>query len=158
MDYPDHQAPDYKALVEKYWMGETTLEEERLLKAFFAREDAETDETGLLFSLWREEAALGCPHLERPWQRPAGRPIRFRRYWEYAALVAVVAASFWLAGPAQRPAPAPVASRVIDDPHQAWETTRKALEILAAGLHRGQDGVERLSVLHDAEQAITQEK
>ena len=33
-----------------------------------------------------------------------------------------------------------------------------ALEILAAGLHRGQDGVERLSVLHDAEQAITQEK
>jgi hypothetical protein len=80
---------------------------------------------------------------------------RLGRYWEYAAVAAVVIGSLWIAlsGSLTRP-PAVSRVEVIRDPQEAWQTTRAALEQIAANLNKGKQQMGKLSVFHQAQQAV----
>lgn len=56
---------DIQALLDRYWEGETTLEEERALKAYFASGDVDERLRAVapLFQALREEQAIKAPHL-----------------------------------------------------------------------------------------------
>lgn len=85
------------ALLEKYWEGDTSLEEERLLKAYFSagQIDERLRQVAPLFAAIRQEQAV-------EWQRntvmkvQAGPSVVWRR-WAAAAAAAVVllAAGWW---------------------------------------------------------------
>ncbi len=87
--------PDIPDLLERYWEGETTLEEERRLKEFFATEPVPEQfrQEALLFRALRAQQSV---------QMPAGREMTvsprptFRLAWAAAASVAlVICAGIW---------------------------------------------------------------
>lgn len=47
---------NYKGLIEKYWAGETTLEEEKVLKAYFEKEEIEEELVTFapMFHYWKD--------------------------------------------------------------------------------------------------------
>jgi hypothetical protein len=157
MDYREQ-----KALLRKYWAAESTLEEERQLKAFFRDAprdmDPELAAAAPLFRLLDLEAEKKCPHGTVGTSTVPGGSARIRRlgrYWEYAAVAAVVIGSLWIAlsGSLTRP-PAVSRVEVIRDPQEAWQTTRAALEQIAANLNKGKQQMGKLSVFHQAQQAV----
>lgn len=158
MDYREQ-----KALLKKYWAAESSLEEERELKAFFRsapeQMDPELMAAAPLFRLWDLEAGKASLPPDGPWRKsrsPRRRRIRrLGRYWEYAALCGLVIGSLWMAAPGNRTATR-VAARTeeIQDPEQAWKATRQALEAIAANLNKGKDQMTKLSVFHEAQEAV----
>ncbi|WP_116106267.1 hypothetical protein [Lewinella sp. IMCC34191] len=72
-------------LIERYFAGETTLEEERSLKAYFQSGDVaqELQTYAPLFAYWQQEASLTAP------PRPVARRRRLPR-WLLAAAAAVL--------------------------------------------------------------------
>ena len=87
--------PDIPHLLERYWEGETTLEEERRLKEFFATEPVPEQfrQEALLFRALRAQQSV---------QMPAGREMTvsprptFRLAWAAAASVALMlTAGIW---------------------------------------------------------------
>jgi len=110
--------PDMRALLERYWDGETTLEEERRLKAFFAAADEDLPEE------FRQEARwFRALQTEKSVEvlsdfRVALRP---RRIWWYgiaaAVLVLLGAIGFWWQinqpKPAQQIVQKPVVEKIV---------------------------------------------
>ncbi len=88
--------PDIPDLLSRYWEGETTLEEERLLKAFFS--------TDPIPEQYRQEAELfRALRSEQSVQMPAGREMRiaprpaYRLSWRAAAasVALLLGAGIW---------------------------------------------------------------
>ncbi|MEQ1744973.1 MAG: hypothetical protein ABMA02_06090 [Saprospiraceae bacterium] len=86
---------DIRSLLNRYWEGETTLEEERRLKAFFSNENIPEDlqRDAALFRALRAEQASRMPDKIRV-VRPGWR------FWRYraaaAAVVLLLVAGFWI--------------------------------------------------------------
>ncbi|MCC7506473.1 MAG: hypothetical protein IT259_14310 [Saprospiraceae bacterium] len=84
------------ALLEKYWDGDTSLEEERLLKAYFSagQIDERLRQIAPLFAAIRQEQAV-------EWQRDtvmkvqAGPSVVWRRLAAAAAALVLLAAGWW---------------------------------------------------------------
>jgi len=145
---------DYKTLIEKYFAGETTLEEEKSLKAYF-RNEALVEE-GLkkyapLFRFFEDEQARVLPTgFERQVatqltgqsrRRFQLSPIRIAVAAAIAAL-ALVAVSLVFREVASAPETAPVAA--IDwskyepkTPEEAYKITRAALMKVSGEMNRG---------------------
>lgn len=108
-----------QALLDKYWLGETTLDEERSLKAYFATPiDERFRPVAPLFQTLRQEQAV---QLERSKVVPLTTRTSVRFRWAVAASIAALLAvgAWWLFRPpgssdtlAKAPvmAPAPVAA------------------------------------------------
>lgn len=156
-----------RVLLNKYWEAETTLEEERKLKVFFAshEEQLPTDlsEAAPLFNFYHEEAAVKMPEWEAPspWESKKGTVIRqgrlriARNYWEYAAIFVLVLSSIWLLRPTAHNADKQVAVQdTYDDPQQAMIATQKALEILASNLNKGKNEMQKLALFNEARQKV----
>ena len=84
-----------EALLDKYWEGDTSIDEERLLKAYFA--SGEVDDSlrqyAPLFQVFREEQAVQFS------QKTAVVPIRPQQYdwkpWAVAASIALLVTAGW---------------------------------------------------------------
>lgn len=97
------------ALLDKYWEGEASLGEERLLKQYFAQDavDARLRRYAPLFAALRAEKAV---EYARPAQPARSLTVGWRRWAAAAAVVGLLAAAAWWA--LTRPAetdPTPVA-------------------------------------------------
>lgn len=144
---------DYKTLIEKYFAGETTLEEEKHLKAYFRNEASVED--GLkryipLFRFFKDEQARGLSadfeqqvttKLSTPARRFHLKPIRIAVAAAITALV-LVAATLVYIEVNRTPETAPVAA--IDwskyepkTPEEAYKITRAALMKVSSGMNRG---------------------
>ncbi len=84
---------DIQTLLEKFWEGETSLEEERLLKSYFAtgNVDARLLQFAPLFQAIREEQTVQLNKAKLV-------PIRPQMYWAAAASIAILLAvgTWWL--------------------------------------------------------------
>jgi hypothetical protein len=135
-----------KALLEKYWRAETTLEEERQLAEYFrtAGGDAELEPYDALFAYFEEEInVMPSDDLEA---RILGSITPVRHFsWSMvaaAAAILVVVGSLFLLDPGK--SASPIQPRTVvavtdtyDNPEQALAAVRHALLIASNHLNEG---------------------
>lgn len=147
---------DYKmisVLLEKYWEGESTLEEEAALRDFFSTSHPDLPEELLeaapLFQYFQVEA-------EKVWEAPPVKVVKlspWRHWMKYAAVMLVaVGIGYALKQHQQREQQVLVAMQQEDmnDPQKAFDQTKKALQLLAKNLHKGTAGMQKLSYFNEA--------
>jgi hypothetical protein len=163
---------DIQALLEKYWEGTSTLEEEDRLKDFFTQEQvvAELPENlkvvAALFAYTDEvDADLQVPELfaagQAPWeQKQTTRVVSlgFQRFMRYAAVVLMVVGLGYSAQvfvDRSRDMNQVAFADTYSDPQEAYEETQRALQLLSKNLNKGVNSMEKLGVFHDASQMIS---
>lgn len=164
MDF--HEA---ERMLDKYWQGETTLEEERRLKDFF-RENTGTlpdtlKEAAPLFDFYEGSAGIMAPAITGPWDGEHKKTVGMRAtwrvlrsYWEYAAIFILILASVWIIRPAPKTTSQPVAVQdTYTDPQEAMAATQKALALLSANLNRGKEEMTKLALFNEAQQKVSGE-
>ncbi|MEM1321054.1 MAG: hypothetical protein AAGG75_12445 [Bacteroidota bacterium] len=141
-----------KLLLDKYWEGETSLEEEVQLRAYFAQDNIPEDLKPLqpLFAFFAAEQQLELDEdferklltqLEEP--APPRIAPRLRLYqWgaRAAALALLVVAAFYLfQQPIESADQQAVdwSSHEAQTPEQAWEQTKAALMLVSRKLNKG---------------------
>lgn len=147
---------DYKrisVLLEKYWEGETTLEEEAALRDFFSTSHPDLPEELLeaapLFQYFRVEA-------EKVWEAPPVKVVKlspWRHWMKYAAVMLVaVGIGYALKQHQQREQQVLVAMQQpnMNDPQKAFDETKRALQLLAKNLNKGTSGMQKLSYFNEA--------
>jgi hypothetical protein len=159
--------PEIKALLEKYWQAETTLEEERQLAEYFRRDinpdiDPELESFRPMFAWMAEEAQLTpdegfdsrmLQRIGSAEQRIA--PTRSIRpafgYAAAAAIILCIAISFFISiGPGTTPPPEVAVTNpkpavihkneikdTYDDPQKALAAVRHALLIASVRINQG---------------------
>lgn len=142
-----------KALLEKYWQAETTLEEEKVLADYFRDDpDPELAPYRDLFLYFAQEAQVTAgPDLETRILQKVGlaaRPVRTYRLGFIAAAAAIgaIVAGFFLLTPRRtHRGAATVASVTIkdtyDDPEQAMAAVRHALLVASTHLNEGRESL-----------------
>jgi len=124
------QAPDnIRELLDRYWDGDTTAEEERLLKSFFANDDIPEayQQEARWFRILQTEQSVAMPDRHRNWglagQKPAVRQVsmlghRVRRASMAAAILLLLTVGSWWWTTHEAPAPAPVAANQAPEKRQ----------------------------------------
>ena len=131
-------------LLEKYWHGETTIAEERALKAYFekhAEDSLEAQYFGNLNSAAVKEPSKNFIH-------PG---MRRKRIWISAAaaiIVGLISIPFIMN---LEKAPDQYA---VEDPMQAFEVTRASLQMVSNGLNKGKTYSKELTKFNEAKQII----
>lgn len=130
-------------LLEKYWNGETTLGDERKLKAYF-EQHPEAPEA----QYFRKIADDRMKSPEKVFTHP-GRKIR--RAWlsvAAALLIGLISLPFFLQ---QRPKADPYA---VNNPEEALKITRASLMMISQKLNKGKTYTYELTKLDDAREII----
>ncbi|MFY0255596.1 hypothetical protein ACDQ55_16760 [Chitinophaga sp. 30R24] len=147
------------ALLEKYWEGDTSLEEEDALREFFRvlppDLPAALQEAAPLFQYFGQEAA-------KVWELPAmapatpGKVVKLSpwHHWMKYAAVLLTAVGIVYALKQQDRRQQEVAQMMqqqnMNDPQKAFDETKKALQLLAKNLNKGTTGMQKLSYFNDA--------
>ena len=134
-------------LVEKYWKGETTLDEERVLKEYFRQNPGLSGEAKYFYALNQKQTTQANRRFHHP-----GR-IAHKTRWSVAATVVVgllAAVLVFRDAGEQR-------QFVVEDPKEAYEITRKALLMVSSGLNEGKAYSKELKKLNEAEEIIKDE-
>lgn len=148
---------DYKrisALLETYWEGETSLEEEALLREFFSVPRPglpdELKEAAPLFQYFHVET-------ERVWEAPPAKLVKlspWHHWMKYAAVILVaVGIGYALKQQGhrqQQQVTIALHEQEMNDPQKALDETKKALRLLAKNLHKGTSKMEKLSYFNEA--------
>jgi hypothetical protein len=166
-----------EALVEKYWEGETSVEEEKELKQFFSTSDPShwpesVREVADLFRYYAAEEAtqpLGQAFDDRLFgqlkTRPSGqesklRPLYFNWLKLAACLVIVVSAVLVFRNQSRKMETQAVRQSeqdTFEDPQRAYEETRKALLLVSVQLNKGKSYAGEIRKINEAEDLIRQE-
>lgn len=159
------------AILDRYWEGETTLEEEALLRRFFSESHPDMPEPLLeaapLFGYFREEIAKetalpDMPEIPVVTTSPASVvPLSpFRHWMKYAAvLLMAIGMGYAMKQYQQREVKASIAEiqqqKLEAETRMAYLETKKALELLAKNLNKGTTQMQKLSYFNDATSIIT---
>lgn len=144
-----------KDLLEKYWQAETSVEEERQLKAYFRGPSVapELEAYRAVFGYFGGADAGVQPSADleerilKKIARPAVRNLYTRGWWYAAAAILVVCLGIGLSRevstPARRVAQPQTASAVISDtyadPAQALAAVQKALRTASTRMNKGRE-------------------
>ncbi len=134
-------------LLEKYWNGETTLDEEKTLKAYFERHP-EAPEAQYFRKIASDRVRLPDKVFIHP-----GRKVR--RAWlsiAAAVLIALISLPFIFQQQTK------VDPYAVDDPREAFEITRASLMMISKGLNKGKTYTYELTKLADAREVLVKEK
>src|SRR5699024_4411955 len=138
-------------ILETYWEGESTLEEENRLKAFFRTHSrnslpADMQQAAELFSFYENESGriaedLSLPEMHYEKQKQMQRLAR--SWWKYAAAVILLLAgvSLYLYTNQRSPKNEPVPQYTSQEQAQAFKTTKRALQLVASNLNKGKRGM-----------------
>lgn len=132
---------DIKHLLEKYYDGSTSLEEEKRLREYFSNHPQEDD--GMIFT------ALGeCPDFaamaERASETPRVLRLNFRRWWAAASVALVLGVGISLTLSHHSPASATADNEAEMSVAEATEHTRRALTLFANAVNRSRESVSRV--------------
>ena len=134
-------------LITKYWEGESSLQEEAEIKAFFQENPSLTPEGRYFVSLTqKEDQNSGAPG--RQFVHPGKSK---QRTWLSiaASIVLGITVAFFVIQDARR-----TQQFVIEDPQEAYEITRKALLMVSSGLNEGSTYSRELKKINDAEKIV----
>ncbi len=128
---------DYKELLERYWQGQTSLQEERALREHFAAEGADTPE-GVIFGAFARAARRSDADIAAP------KVVRRRRIWPIAAAAAAIAVimATALLFESRPTIYAYVNGEPVTDYETAYAYTRDALTLLGDNLNQSMQYVE----------------
>jgi hypothetical protein len=153
-------------LIEKYWNGETSIEEEMWLKEH--RDLLTGSENGRklerLFEFWereQEHSALGNEFDEQILQsigtqemaedRKVISIFQKLRYWPIAAAMAIIiAAGIAIKSDLFKPS----TEDTFEDPREAFEATKVALLLVSEKLNEGKAQAARIQMISDIEQNL----
>ena len=156
-----------RELLDRYWEGESSLEDEAQLRSFFStnRQDLPADlkEAQPLFSYFAAEAEIelpALPEMEVPVvQMPPPRP--WEHWMKYAAIflmaVGVGYAARSFQSRQERILIADANHDTYNDPQKAFAATQKALQLLAKNLNKGTSQVQKLSYFNEATEKLKAE-
>ncbi len=138
-------ASEIELLLEKYWQGETTLEEERKIKKYLSSHKNISPEARYFQAV-----------VARKSVKADSIPLRNNRFtrMSVAASVAVgILVAFFVVKDAQTKE-----AFVVDDPQQALEITRNALMMVSSGLKEGNTYSLELKKINKAKQNLKETK
>lgn len=158
---------DIHRLTEKYWNCETTLEEEQALRSFLQRPDLPEalKDTAALFKYFdnERERTLNEVSFEKNVTRRMTAPARSRtavfvyNTMRIAAGIVVLILAVWLVRMEIRKAdPAPVED-TYDDPHIAFEETKKALMMISKSFGTAQEQAKKINLFNEAKEDLMKE-
>ncbi len=130
-------------LIEKYWNGETTLEEEKRVKSHFVENPALSKESDYFRFLKKEQEVKFNPKVKK----------NSRRTWLSAAAtvaIGLITAALVLQESNKDPF-------AIEDPQRALEETRRALMMIGSGLNEGQSYALELTKINKAKEELKEE-
>jgi hypothetical protein len=156
-------------LLNRYWSGDTTLEEEQRLREYFSKNEVtdEWRETAALFRYFEEnkKKSLSDISFDRRVQdkinpRPAqGRIVRmFYNASRIAAGVAVVMVATWFIRNEVRKTTPPEVVDTYDDPKLAFEETKKALMMISKSFGSAKDKAKKINMFNEAQEEIQRKK
>jgi hypothetical protein len=114
-------------LLEKYWAGKTSPDEEKAIRKYFKNHSEESLE-GLYFNQIKSKREI---KPQNSFVHP-GR--RIRRAWLYAAAVIIIAL---LSVPFILQQEKPEDKFAVNDPKEAFEITKASLMMVSQGLNKG---------------------
>lgn len=161
------------ALLDRYWEGETTLEEEALLRRFFSEPHPDMPEPLLeaapLFGFFREEMELEQAleeHLQEPKIPVEISPVKvvplspFRHWMKYAAvLLMAIGMGYAMKQHRRQEIRVHIAEvqqqKEEEETRMAYLETKKALQLLAKNLNKGTEKMQKLAYFNEATGLIT---
>ena len=139
---------DLKALLDKYWKGESDLEEEKLLKERSSENEGTADVDFFRYLKEKSQQGIDGPEFDsmiirnvRKQKSGAGR-VSILLNWRVAAAIAVLFAASVMFKLAVNETGNPDESSIVDtyeDPEKALEETKKALLLVSAKLNKGNE-------------------
>lgn len=133
-------------LQEKYWAGETSVEEEKFLKDYFSKEKA-TDAVAVYFN-----------HLKKASQQKPPKKFKLpgRKFTLPKGLMAAAIAIGLLAGVYLIRVSQVKNEFLVEDPQKAMEITRQALMSISSGMNKGTAYVDNLQKFDEATEIATE--
>lgn len=153
-------------LVKKYWDCETSLEEEHQLREYFQGNDVpeQWKETATLFRYFEEQKSQQVrPHFENVVVKEIkntkdtgkGKLIKLiHNSLRIAAGVAVLLLSVYFVRQEIRKANPIAVEDTYDDPHKAFEETKKALLMISKGFGSAEQQAKKINVFNEAQESI----
>jgi hypothetical protein len=155
-----------RELVEKYWEGDTTLEEEEQLRDYFSQEEAPEGlkNEAALFRYYRSNTRFRTldtqfddqlvQRIERKQSRQ--RWLVFRPMMSAAAVVVLLLAAVILfKTKTESPAPAIVTTEdTYEDPRLAYEQTKEALLLVSSLMNEGTQHMVNLENFNEAQETV----
>lgn len=133
-----------KGLLEKYWQGETAVEEERLIKDYFKNNPDQSPE-GLHFGEI-ENRKRNFPN--KTFDHPGRKISRMRLTAAAAVLIILIALPFVFQQNDQND------QFAVEDPMEAFEVTRTSLMMVSEGLNKGKTYSKELTKFNVAQERI----
>jgi len=131
-------------LLEKYWHGETTVAEEKIIKVYFQQHPDESMEAQH-FSITASSASI---KPGKAFKHPGSQSKRIWLSVAAAVLIGLISIPFIIN---QEKVPEPYA---VQDPMEAFEVTRASLQMVSNGLNKGKTYSKELAKFNEAEQII----
>lgn len=130
--------PEVEDLLEKYWKGETTVAEERLVKAHFAKA-RNLSPTAQYFKSIDQQQQVKAEGIS--WKRKSN----FTRFSAAATIIVGLLVAFLTIENNPKKTQYVVE---IEDPQEALEITRNALMMISGGLNEGKQYSEELKKIN----------
>ena len=134
---------DINKLLEKYWQGETTLEEEKFIKEHFANNNTTDDNLKSLFSFFEKERQIT---YEGELNIPQNKVVKINFYRELAvaaSIVLLLGLAFLIRRNIVHDNHNQLAKYEVKDPEKAKEITKNALALLAKNYNKGETALSK---------------
>ncbi len=126
---------ELEELLDKYWKGETTVDEERRVKAHFAKAK-DISPTGQYFKSIHQQQQVKS---EVSWKKKSN----YTRFSAAATIVIGLLVAFLTLENNRKNT-----QFVVEDPREAYEITRNALMMISGGLNEGKQYSEELKKIN----------
>lgn len=156
-----------RELLDRYWEGESSSEDEEVLRSFFAADHSDLPpdllEAQPLFRYFGKEADRALPELPPIELVVAQLPPRIKQrpweHWMKYAAIFLIAIGLGYAGrqfqlKQERIDVVRSEKDTFDDPEKAYAVTQKALQLLARNLNKGTAKVQKLSYFNEATEKL----
>ena len=152
-------------LLQQYWSGETTLEEEHLLRDYFLHNEVpeELSEVAAMFRYFDQtkKNALNDVTFDRTLidkvsgKRKQGKvqSLVFNSMRIAAGVVVVVAATWFIRKEIRQSTPQEMVD-TYDDPKLAFEETKKALMMIGKGFGTAEKQAQKINLFNEAQEEI----
>lgn len=154
------------ALLNKYWNGETSLEEEQQLKTYFrtARIHQQHNEAAALFTYLEEQKNKSLTDTSfnkkvlRKIKHP-GKTVSLLLYnsMRIAAGIIVLVLAVWLVRMEVRKATPDQMADTYNDPKMAFEETKKALLMISKSFGTAEEQAKKINLFNEAQKDIRKE-